>query len=30
VGYLPGMCRRKWNETEFTTQTVHKMFCVRL
>ena len=29
-GYLPRMCRRKWNETEFTTQAVHKMFRVRL
>ena len=28
--YLPRMCRRKWNEMEFTTQAVHKMFRVRL
>ena len=30
VGIYPRRCRRKWNETEFTTQAVHKMFRVRL
>ena len=26
VGDVPGMCHRKWNETEFTTQNVTKCF----